>query len=586
MGGILSSVRTKRASRLAACTALVLSAGMLLAGPASADSAPAGPHAVVKAPKTAAGPTETPSRTKAPLKAPNKAKRSLTAGADAAGVAKPRFDVSGTGYSGTLIRDADSKLYLESWDGNANPEFTNSLGAYKDLILPGDLGGGSAPEVLELSPTGTLTLHADTDATGVGYSAWYGSGWNMFNKVVSVADVTGDGHNDLLARTPGGDLYLYAGTGNLSAPFAAGKKVGSNWSMFDQIVGANDVNGDGLGDVYGRTPNGDLYFYAGTGNAANPLKAGVKVGFGWDIYNQIVAVDDQNGDGRGDLIARDLSGHIWTYYGQADGKLTTRAARGQGWYTVQFFPSGGNPTYGKQDLFGLDGSGTLNYYWGQGDGYLSKVNPGKPGGWDGVHYLSAPSSLNTSERWASILEMGSNGDLYTNANYVGGGWNIYNTIIGVGDLTGEGNGDLIARQGSNGHLYLYPGNGQATGVYSRIDVGAGWNAYDKLFGAGDINGDGLSDLLARTPDGTLYLYAGTGNAKAPFKGRVKIGTGWNMYSANKLAVPGDLTGDGRSDVVAVDGSGNLWRYDADGSGGLKSRVKIGFGWNTYKYGIY
>lgn len=59
MGGILSSVRTKRASRLAACTAIVLSAGMLLAGTASADSNPAGPHAAVKTPKPAVAPNIT-----------------------------------------------------------------------------------------------------------------------------------------------------------------------------------------------------------------------------------------------------------------------------------------------------------------------------------------------------------------------------------------------------------------------------------------------------------------------------------------------------------------------------------------------
>ncbi|MCX5381972.1 VCBS repeat-containing protein [Streptomyces sp. NBC_00083] len=576
-------MRTKRASRLAACTAIVLSAGMLLAGPASADTAPAGPHGPVSTPKPTINPSATLPHTKAPLKAKQ---RSLAAGAAVTGVAKPRFDLGGDGESDMLAREPNNKLYWEDWRSAQNPEFYNTLGSYKDLILPGDLGGGTSPEVLDLSPTGVLTLHADVTSSGIYSSGWSGSGWNMFNKVVSAADLTGDGHNDLLARTPGGDLYLYAGTGDLNAPFSAGKKVGSSWNMFDQIVGANDVNGDGIGDVYGRTPSGDLYFYAGTGNAADPLKAGVKVGWGWNTYNQILGVDDLNGDGKGDLVGRDLSGQLWFYGSNSDGQLNSRLAMGKGWQSAQLTGSGGNPAYGKQELYGLTGAGALNYYWGQGDGYLSAVSPGTAGDWDGVPYLAAPSSLDVSDRWASLLFLDGAGELYVNGNQLGGGWNIYNTVIGVGDLTGEGNGDLIARQGGNGHLYLYPGNGQATGVYSRIDIGAGWNAYDKLFGAGDVNGDGLADLLARTPDGTLYLYAGTGNAKAPFKGRVKIGTGWNMYGAKMIAAPGDLTGDGRSDIVAVDSSGNLWRYDSNGSGGFNSRVKIGFGWNTYKYGIY
>ncbi|MFJ8310594.1 MULTISPECIES: FG-GAP repeat domain-containing protein [unclassified Streptomyces] len=572
-------MRTQRASRLAACAALVLSAGVLLAAPAVA-AGPA-PHAPAPAaPQPAASASATLPHQTATRKAP----RALAAGGTVR--AKPRFDVGGKGYSYLLAREPNDKLYAEDWSGTKNPEFANSLGAYKDLILPGDLGGGSAPEVLDLSPAGVLTLHADVTSAGIGPGSWSGSGWNMYNKVIAVGDVTGDGKPDLMARTPSGDLYLYAGTGDLSAPFAPGRKIGTNWNMFDQIVGANDVNGDGLGDVYGRTPNGDLYFYASTGNPAAPLAAGVKVGTDWNIYNQIVALDDQNGDGFGDLAGRDASGKLWFYASDGHGGLKPRTPVGKGWQGAQLFPSGGNPSYGKNDLVGLDATGTLSSYWGQGDGYLSPAHAGIPGGWDGAHYISLPSSLSQSSRWGSMLEVTSGGELYVNQNDLGGGWNIYNTVIGVGDLTGDGNGDLLARQGGNSHLYLYPGDGRATGVASRIDVGGGWNIYDKLFGAGDVNGDGVPDLLARTPSGELYLYAGTGDAKAPFKSRVKIGTGWDMYDAGKIAAPGDLTGDGRSDLVAVDSSGDLWRYDADGYGGFKSRVKIGFGWDTYKYGIY
>ncbi|MET9363648.1 VCBS repeat-containing protein [Streptomyces sp. NPDC006632] len=577
-------MRTKRASRLAACTAIVLSAGMLLAGPASADTTPAGPHAAVKAPRSAPAPTlNLPHHPAAPAR---KAPRAALANAPVK--AKPFFDADADGYSDLVVREPDDALYV-SLSGTGQQELPSStLGAYKDIILPGDLGGSPAPEILDLSPSGKLTLHSDNSvAGGINYGGWSGSGWNMFNKVIAAGDVSGDGRSDLLARTPDGDLYLYTGTGDLNAPFAAGKKVGSGWDRYDQIVGANDANGDGLGDVYGRTPSGDLYFYAGTGNAADPLAAGVKVGWGYNTFNQIVGIDDQTGDGIGDLLARDVSGQVWFYAGNGDGTLKARTEGGKGWQGAQFFGSGGNPVYGKDDLVGLDGNGTLSSYWGLGNGQLSSANKGPAGGWDGVHYLALPSSLQTASRWASILEIGGNGELYVNGNDLGGGWNIYNSVIGIGDLTGEGNGDLIARQPGNGHLYLYPGNGAGSAVYSRIDIGGGWNVYDKLMGAGDINGDGLPDLLARTPGGDLYLYAGTGSAKTPFKGRVRLaGGGWNMYSAKMIATPGDLTGDGRSDIVAADSAGNLWRYDANGSGGFNDRVKIGYGWNTFKYGIY
>ncbi|MEU3375131.1 VCBS repeat-containing protein [Streptomyces sp. NPDC006711] len=571
-------MRTKRASRLAACTALALSAGLLLAGPATADGG--APHLPLTPPKTRPAPTLTlPHQSAGARKAPR------AAVANGQAKAKPLFDVDNDGRSDLLYRAPNDKLYVSPDNGTPAQTFANSLGAYKDLITPGDLGGSSAPEVLDLSPTGILTLHADVTMSGLGPGSWSGSGWNMYNKVIAAGDVSGDGKNDLLARTPSGDLYLYAGTGNLSEPFAAGQKIGSGWNRYDQIIGTSDVNGDGLGDIYGRTPGGDLYFYAGTGTS-DPLASGVKVGWGFDAFNQLIPAGDQTGDGLGDIYARDLSGQLWYYTANGDGALKSRLPGGKNWQGIQLFGAGNNPAYGKDDLVGLDANGTLSSYWGLGNGDFSPATAGTPGGWKGVNYLSLPSSLNTSSRWASILEVASDGELFVDGNDLGGGWNAYDTVIGVGDLTTEGNGDLLARQPGNGHLYLYPGNGQSTGVYSRIDVGGGWNAYDKLVGAGDINGDGLPDLLARTPGGDLYFYAGTGRASTPFESRVRIGPGWDMYSGSKIAVPGDLTGDGRSDLVAVDSSGTLWRYDADGTGNFKARQKVGNGWDTYKYGIY
>ena len=97
---------------------------------------------------------------------------------------------------------------------------------------------------------------------------------------------------------------------------------------------------------------------------------------------------------------------------------------------------------------------------------------------------------------------------------------------------------------------------------------------------GDYTGDGRSDIVARTAGGTLYLYAGTGIRTAPFKTRVKIGDGWQIYS--KLAAVSDLNGDGKGDLLAADRSGVLYAYSGTGAGTFRARVKIGGGWNTYR----
>lgn len=44
---------------------------------------------------------------------------------------------------------------------------------------------------------------------------------------------------------------------------------------------------------------------------------------------------------------------------------------------------------------------------------------------------------------------------------------------------------------------------------------------------GDITGDGTADLVARDTAGALYRVPGTG--KGSFGARVRIGTGWQGY---------------------------------------------------------
>jgi hypothetical protein len=61
-----------------------------------------------------------------------------------------------------------------------------------------------------------------------------------------------------------------------------------------------------------------------------------------------------------------------------------------------------------------------------------------------------------------------------------------------------------------------------------VKTGTGWNAYNTLLGIGDLSHDGHPDLLARDPSGVLWRYDGTGDGH--FGARVKVGTGWTPYT--------------------------------------------------------
>ncbi|MFI8091455.1 trypsin-like serine protease [Streptomyces sp. NPDC086080] len=54
--------------------------------------------------------------------------------------------------------------------------------------------------------------------------------------------------------------------------------------------------------------------------------------------------------------------------------------------------------------------------------------------------------------------------------------------------------------------------------------------YNALVTVGDVSGDGKADLLVRTPGGTMYQYRGSGRSTAPFfSARISVGTGFQHY---------------------------------------------------------
>ena len=243
-------------------------------------------------------------------------------------------------------------------------------------------------------------------------------------------------------------------------------------------------------------------------------------------------LNDFNGDGNTDVIARDASGQLWLYPGTGTGDWSTRIDLGTGWNVMSAIVSAGDFSGdGNADVIARDNSGQLWLYPGTGTG-----------------------------DWSTRQSLGS-------------GWNVMSSIVAPGDFNGDGNADVIARDNS-GELWLYPNNG-AGDWSTRVDLGAGWNIMSSIVAPGDFDSDGNADLIARDNSGELWLYPGNGQDE--WLTRVSLGAGWNTMSA--ITAPGDMDGDGMPDVIARDTTGELWLYPNDGAGDWLTRIDLGPGWN-------
>ncbi|MFG2298577.1 FG-GAP repeat domain-containing protein [Streptomyces sp. NPDC048603] len=554
----MSSSRSKRLGRIAACTALAVVAGTLLsAGPASG----------------------------APLESSTTPGKSTFASKPA----KPRLDLDGDGRSDVIFRTSRGPAYavLTSTNAHVGTATGYTLNGqdkevFRDIVALGNIRGGWGTEVLQWSRDGRLSLHQAYKG-GTQAPTWTGTGWNIYNKLIAAGDLTKDGRGDLLARTPSGDLYLYRATGAATGnPFADRVKVGGGWGIYDQIIGANDLDADGIADLLAKDLSGNLHYYKGTGSATAPFKARTLVGGGWNAYNKIAAGDDLTGDGKADLWAITPDGTRYQYASKGNGAFSPRMNVGPGWTKADLYVNSGvTPLYGKHGVQGVDASEVV---WEHSNLTNGRFDAKPAAYWENLPARMTLVNAAAVYKYGWSLRYGWDGSTLVNSagGPIKGNFAGTNLVLGPGDLTGDGLGDLLTRD-AGGTLWLRVGNGTGDWFGAPTKVGPGWGAYKSIVGGGDITGDGRTDIVTAGTEGQLYLYRGTGNATAPFGARELVGSGWNSY--NGLASPGDLNGDGRADLIARDSAGDVWLFKATGHGGTKSfaaRTYLDKGWNKYR----
>ncbi|MBL7732136.1 MAG: FG-GAP repeat protein [Chitinophagaceae bacterium] len=393
---------------------------------------------------------------------------------------------------------------------------------------------------------------------------------NMGISVSGAGDVNGDGYSDVIVgaylydngQSNEGSVFIYhgaaSGINTVSAARVESNQVNANlgWS----VQSAGDVNGDGYSDIVagapaysnGQVSEGAAYVYYGSATGINTVAAAILESNQADAYMgaAVAGVGDVNRDGYSDIIVgaygydngEDGEGFVFIYHGSASGINTTPAATAE------------SNQVDAQLGISVAGAGDVN-----GDGYsdviacASRYTNGQINEGAGFVYHGSPAGINST---AAARVESNQVDAYMSS------------VAGAGDVNGDGYSDVIAGayaydngQSGEGASFIY--HGSAAGVSTTAALRLEINQASAQFGssvscAGDINGDGYSDVIIGSPaydngennEGGAFVYLGSATGINSATGTILQSNQVSARLGASVAAAGDVNGDGYSDVIA------------------------------------
>lgn len=238
-------------------------------------------------------------------------------------------------------------------------------------------GDGTA-DVFARNAYGQLLLYP-TDGRGHWYAPQViGTGWHIYNLLLSPGDFDGDGNVDVMARDGQGRLFLYSGNG--AGGWVVAKQVGQGWQGFNDITGAGDFNGDGTNDIIARDSAHNLFLYPGDGRGG--WLQPTLIGYGWGNADLLTTVGYFTGSESLSLMYRNQYGGLMISEGPRNGQLQGVLTTGYGWKVMSRLGGLGDFNGdGDPDLYGIDHSGAMVMYYGNASAY--QINSMFSGYWKG-----------------------------------------------------------------------------------------------------------------------------------------------------------------------------------------------------------
>ncbi|MFN0149649.1 MAG: FG-GAP-like repeat-containing protein [bacterium] len=507
-------------------------------------------------------------------------------------------DVNGDGFSDVIVgswgytngqtNEGRAFVYHGSASGlSVTPNWTaeanqaNSRFAYS-VATAGDVNGDKFDDVIvgaahftNGETTEGMAFVYLGSASGLSSTpSWTAEGNQSFAEfgasVSTAGDVNADGFADVIVGSQffdngqdgEGHAFVYHGS-------ASGLSVAPNWTAEGNAIGiqlgcsvsaAGDVNGDGFGDVImgalvysnGQTNEGRAFVYHGSQSGLNTTPSWSAESNQANAYFgvSVAGAGDVNGDGYADVIVgaqgfsngQSAEGRAFVYHGASGGLLLAPSWTGE--INIQDASLGHT----------VATAGDVN-----GDGYADvivgamNVTNGQFAEGQAIVYVGSSFGLQTFSYWTSESNQAS-------ANY-----GI--SVATAGDVNGDGFSDVIvgawfydSGQPNEGRAFVY--HGSAGGLMVILQWAVNGEQDQASLGysvatAGDVNGDGYSDVIVgaraydngQSGEGRAFVYHGSATGLSSTPNWIAESDQASASFGLSVATAGDVNGDGFSDVI-------------------------------------